>query len=102
MQPSRPACSDGIPTVAFLSFSTQRKIFFQICIETSAWHLVMRAILPGTFEKYESGVISYARRRGAGRRISSSAIEGTLNRRIGGRLGEGRQYAGQSAEHICS
>jgi hypothetical protein len=43
--------------------------------------------------KNESGVINYGRWRREGRRISTSAVEGTVNRLIGRRLGKG--------QHMC-
>jgi hypothetical protein len=43
--------------------------------------------------KNESGVINYGRWRKEGRRISTSAVEGTVNRLIGRRLGKG--------QHMC-
>jgi hypothetical protein len=43
--------------------------------------------------KNESGVINYGRWRREGRRISTSAAEGAINRLIGRRLGEG--------QHMC-
>jgi hypothetical protein len=43
--------------------------------------------------KNESGMINYSRWRKEGRRISTSAVEGTVNRLIGRRLGKG--------QHMC-
>jgi hypothetical protein len=43
--------------------------------------------------KNESGIINYSRWRKEGRRISTSAVEGTVNRLIGRRLGKG--------QHMC-
>jgi hypothetical protein len=44
-------------------------------------------------EKNQTGVINYGRWRREGRRISTSAVEGTVNRLIGRRLGKG--------QHMC-
>ena len=44
-------------------------------------------------QKNESGVIDYGEWRRSGRRISSSAVEGTVNRLIGRRLGK--------SQHMC-
>jgi hypothetical protein len=49
--------------------------------------------LAWSIRKTESGVINYGRWRREGRRISTSAVEGTVNRLIGRRLGKG--------QHMC-
>lgn len=49
--------------------------------------------LAGYIHKNESGVINYGRWRREGRRISTSAVEGTVNRLIGRRLGK--------SQHMC-
>jgi len=49
--------------------------------------------LPSYIRKNESGVVNYSRWRQEGRRISTSAVEGTVNRLIGRRLGKG--------QHMC-
>jgi len=59
-------------------------------IHTAAGHL---CDLAWYIRKNESGVINYGRWRREGRRISTSAVEGTVNRLIGRRLGKG--------QHMC-
>ncbi|HEY3654738.1 MAG TPA: hypothetical protein VGL34_07090, partial [Steroidobacteraceae bacterium] len=49
--------------------------------------------LAGYIRKNDSGVINYGRWRKEGRRISTSGVEGTVNRLIGRRLGKG--------QHMC-
>jgi len=49
--------------------------------------------LASYIHKNESGVVNYSRWRQEGRRISTSAVEGTVNRLTGRRLGKG--------QHMC-
>jgi len=49
--------------------------------------------LASYIRKNESGVVNYSRWKQEGRRISTSAVEGTVNRSIGRRLGKG--------QHMC-
>jgi hypothetical protein len=52
--------------------------------------------------KNESGIINYSRWRKEGRRISTSAVEGTVNRLIGRRLGKGQHmcWTKRGAHHL--
>ena len=59
-------------------------------ISTASGHLCDLACY---IRKNESGVINYGRWRREGRRISTSAVEGTVHRLIGRRLGKG--------QHMC-
>ncbi len=59
-------------------------------ISTASGHL---CDLAGYIRKNDSGVINYGRWRKEGRRISTSGVEGTVNRLIGRRLGKG--------QHMC-
>ncbi len=59
-------------------------------IHMAAGHL---CDLASYIRKNESGVVNYRRWRQEGRRISTSAVEGTVNRLIGRRLGKG--------QHMC-
>ena len=59
-------------------------------IQMAAGHLCDPA---SYIRKNESGVVNYSRWRQEGRRISTSAVEGTVNRLIGRRPGKG--------QHMC-
>jgi hypothetical protein len=63
---------------------------FHRSIHMAAGHL---CDLASYIRKNESGVVNYSRWRQEGRRISTSAVEGTVNRLIGRRLGKG--------QHMC-
>jgi hypothetical protein len=81
------------PLKGWLTRSTNELKYIAAKMASQYSYRQAAAILAGYIRKNDAGVINYGRWRREGRRISTSAVEGTVNRLIGRRLGKG--------QHMC-